>query len=43
VVTLHGTHTVFSALQIVGEQAGKLADIRVNALRKRIVLRYAGA
>ncbi len=43
VVTLHGTHTVFNALQIVGEQAGKLADIRLNAAEKRIVVAYAGA
>ena len=43
VVTLHGEHTVFSALQIVGEQAGKLADIRLNSIRKRIVIRYSGA
>lgn len=42
VVTLHGSHTVFSALEIAGEQAGKLADIRLNALQKRIVIHYAG-
>lgn len=43
VVTLHGKHTVFNALQIAGEQAGKLADIRLNAAQRRIVVAYAGA
>ncbi len=43
VVTLHGRHTVFNALQIVGEQAGALADIRLNARQQRIVVQYAGA
>lgn len=41
VVTLHGTHTVFNALQIIGEQAGALADIRLNARQRRIVVQYA--
>lgn len=43
VVTLHGQHTVFNALQIVGEQTGKMADIRLNADQRRIIIQYAGA
>lgn len=40
VVTLHGQHTVFNALQIVGEQTGKLADVRLNADQKVITIHY---
>ncbi|MBU2852311.1 MULTISPECIES: DotD/TraH family lipoprotein [Acidithiobacillus] len=43
VVTLHGQHTLFEAFRIVGEQAGRLADLRLNATNKTVEVRYVDA
>ncbi|MBN6740155.1 DotD/TraH family lipoprotein [Acidithiobacillus sp. MC6.1] len=43
VVTLHGQHTLFEAFRIVGEQAGRLADLRLNATNKTVEVHYVDA
>lgn len=43
VVTLHGQHTLFEAFRIVGEQAGRLADLRLNATSKTVEVYYVDA
>lgn len=43
VVHLAGKHSVFDALREIAVQAGKRADITVNAKTQRVVLRYTGA
>jgi hypothetical protein len=43
IVHLSGSHSVFDALRDIAVQAGKRADITVNAKTQRVVLRYTGA
>lgn len=43
IVHLSGTHSLFRDLREIAVQAGKRADLTVNAQTRKIVLRYTGA
>ncbi|MBU2845224.1 MULTISPECIES: DotD/TraH family lipoprotein [Acidithiobacillus] len=43
IVHLSGTHSLFRDLREIAVQAGKRADLTVNARTRKIVLRYTGA